>query len=266
VSELLPADGEADIAGVRLPAGKRIWPGGKSRRWPDPALWVTGEFPGAAGAWLALREVLGGTGLVPLLLSGLRGQPERPWESGELEPPAFAALDGLEAPALLRDGWDWHVPDPAEDAEETAEILAPFSRAFPGLAPAASATANAAQLGQTVTELPGPMRIGLVMASRPADTLVSIGWHGAANHHDTSAPLTAVLRSWEERFAATVMHVGFDTIDLLVERPAASRPAALALAAEHFAFCDDNIYQGVGSISEYADGLLDATWWSFWWD
>jgi hypothetical protein len=31
-------------------------------------LWVTGEFKDAGVTWLALRERLGGTGLVPLLL------------------------------------------------------------------------------------------------------------------------------------------------------------------------------------------------------
>jgi len=266
VSGFLPADGAAAVAGVRLPVGKRIGPGGKSRRSPQPALWVTGEFGDAAGAWLALRGRLGGTGLVPLLLSGLRGQPDRPWDSGELGPPAFGALAGLEAPVLLRDGWDMHVPDAEEDEEQTAALLAPFSRSFPGMAPAASVLASPARLDEAVASLTEPMRIGLVVASRPADALVSIGWQGAGNYHETAAPLTAVLRSWEERFGATVMHVGFDTVDLLVERPAPSQQAALAVAAEHFAFCMDNIYQGVGSISEYARELTGATRWSFWWD
>jgi Domain of unknown function (DUF4253) len=229
-------------------------------------LWVTGEFADAAGAWLALRERLGGTGLVPLLLSGLRGQPGRPWESGEIGPPAFGALAGLEVPAVLRDGWDMSVPDPEEDEAKTAELLAPFSRSFPGLAPAASGLASPAGLKEAVASLTEPMRIGLVVASRPADTLVSIGWQGAGNYHDTAAPLTVVLRSWEERFGATVMHVGFDTVDLLVERPAPSHQAALAVAAEHFAFCMDNICQGAGSISQYARELTGATRWSFWWD
>ena len=110
------------------------------------------------------------------------------------------------------------------------------------------------------------MRIGLAVASRPADVLAGFGWQGAANYHRTAAPLTVVLRSWEDRFGAAVMHVGFDTIDLLVERPALSRQAALAVAAEHFAFCMDNIYQGAGSISAYARQFTGAVRWSFWWD
>lgn len=110
------------------------------------------------------------------------------------------------------------------------------------------------------------MRIGLAVASRPADALAGIGGQGAANYHRTAAPLTVVLRSWEDRFGAAVMHAGFDTIDLLVERPALSRQAALAVAAEHFAFCMDSTCQGAGSISAYARQLTGAVRWSSWRD
>ena len=105
-----------------------------------------------------------------------------------------------------------------------------------------------------------------IPSTRQFLTMVSIGWQGAGNYHDTAAPLTVVLRSWEERFEATVMHVGFDTVDLLVERPPPCQQAALAVAAEHFAFCLDNICQEAGSISQYARELTGATRWSFWWD
>lgn len=73
------------------------------------------------------------------------------------------------------------------------------------------------------------------------------------------------MREGDTRGRATVMHVGFDRLGLLVERPPQSQEAALAVAAEHFAVCPDNIYQGVGSMSEYAE-VTTATWWSFWWD
>jgi hypothetical protein len=32
------------------------------------------------------------------------------------------------------------------------------------------------------------------------------------------------------------------------------------------AFCPDNIWQGVGTVSEYGESLVDATLWPFWWD
>jgi hypothetical protein len=42
--------------------------------------------------------------------------------------------------------------------------------------------------------------------------------------------------------------------------------SATAIAAEHYAFCPDNVDQGVGSIGEYAESLVDADLWPFWWD
>src|SRR5215468_3605106 len=45
-------------------------------------------------------------------------------------------------------------------------------------------------------------RIGLVAADRPADVLAVIGWGGLDNRAESLLPLTAVLRSWEDRFGA----------------------------------------------------------------
>jgi Domain of unknown function (DUF4253) len=239
---------------------------------PEPApasasaLWVTGAFDQAASTWLALRERLRGTGLVPLLLSDLPGQPGRPWASGELRPSGLGGLAGLDVRAVLRDLWDVSVPGPAENEADTVELLVPYSRSFPGLAPATTGQAGADELEAAVLGANGPLRIGLALATRPADALVSVGWTGAANHDVTASLLAVVLRSWEERFGATLMHLGFDTMDLLVERPAQSSAAAFAVAAEHFAFCVDKVRQGAGSIREYAEDLAGATRWSFWWD
>jgi len=48
-------------------------------------------------------------------------------------------------------------------------------------------------------------RIGLVAAERPADVPLVIGWEGPVNWGDFLLPLTAVLRSWEDRFGARVI-------------------------------------------------------------
>jgi Domain of unknown function (DUF4253) len=266
VSGSLPPDGAADIVGVPLPAGRRISGGTESGRPAEPALWVTAAFEQAASTWLALRERLRGTDLVPLLLSDLPGQPGRPWTSGELRPAELDAVAGLDIRAVLRDLWDRSVPGPEQDEADTVELLVPYSRSFPGLAPPTTEQAGAGELEAAVLAANGPLRIGLALATGPADALVSIGWTGAANHDVTAGLLAVVLRSWQERFGATLMHLGFDTMDLLVERPALSSAAAFAVAAEHFAFCMDNVRQGAGSIREYAEDLLGATRWSFWWD
>jgi hypothetical protein len=78
--------------------------------------------------------------------------------------------------------------------------------------------------------------------------------------------LASLLRSWEDRFGAYVIAIGFDTLDLAVLRPARTPEQARAIAAEHFASCPDNIYQGSGTLEAYAQELVDAPRWSFWWD
>jgi hypothetical protein len=51
-----------------------------------------------------------------------------------------------------------------------------------------------------------------------------------------------------------------------VAAPPATFEHALNVAAEHHAFCPDNVWQGSGSLEEYAKGLVGAERWSFWWD
>jgi hypothetical protein len=41
---------------------------------------------------------------------------------------------------------------------------------------------------------------------------------------------------------------------------------ALAVAAEHYAFCPDNVGQGRGTLEKYAPLLVGRTTWDFWWD
>jgi len=50
--------------------------------------------------------------------------------------------------------------------------------------------------------------------------------------------------------------------------PPATTVEALAVAAEHFAFCPDNVWQGVSpfTLAGYAERLIDAAMWTFWWD
>jgi hypothetical protein len=68
------------------------------------------------------------------------------------------------------------------------------------------------------------------------------------------------------RFDAYVVGMGTDTLVLAVGRPPRDLASATAIAAEHYAFCPDNIQQGVGTIREYAESLVDETLWPFWWD
>jgi hypothetical protein len=55
-------------------------------------------------------------------------------------------------------------------------------------------------------------------------------------------------------------------IRLLVERPPRTTEAAQAIAAEHFAFCDECAGQGLRDIPKITASLVNAPTWTFWWD
>ncbi|CAM5313470.1 hypothetical protein SCALM49S_00525 [Streptomyces californicus] len=114
----------------------------------------------------------------------------------------------------------------------------------------------------------GGTRMALVPARRSADIPAAIGWTGAVNHENDVARLCAVLRSWEDRYDARVVVLGFDTMIVSVGRPPATMEEARALAAEHYAFCPDNIDQSPPyDLDAYAEkAVLDQDAWSFWWD
>ena len=72
----VPADGELRIGSIRLPAGRRIRAGHGSG---GPVAWATTEpVPDAGRVWAALSEAHAQSGLVPVLLAGTGGDPERP--------------------------------------------------------------------------------------------------------------------------------------------------------------------------------------------
>jgi hypothetical protein len=75
-------------------------------------------------------------------------------------------------------------------------------------------------------------RIGLVSAGRPADVLPLIGWGGLAGRGESLLPLTAVLRSWEDRFGARLIDVGYAGLRLLAERPPRTDPAPFRVSAD----------------------------------
>ena len=78
--------------------------------------------------------------------------------------------------------------------------------------------------------------------------------------------LSAVLRSWEDRFGAVLVRMGRATLELAVAAPPWERSECLAIAAEHYAFCDDTYRGNPGTLRDYANLLRGSTRWSFWWD
>jgi Domain of unknown function (DUF4253) len=75
------------------------------------------------------------------------------------------------------------------------------------------------------------------------------------------------VRSWEDRFGARLLEVGFAEIRLLVQRPPRSLGTAQRVAAEHWAFADESDDIGSAGVGDIAAALLtQPALWQFWWD
>ena len=260
----LPEEGELQLGSITLPAGKRVYAGWQP---PMPVAWITaGAVPEPGRVWAALSAAREQTGLVPFLLGGLYGEPRRPWDTGEFEPPSDPSeSDQIDAAEVLADRWDGEMDsdEEPEEAEEWAEIIAPFGSQFPGLAPPEHTTLSPDRLDAVLGALP-TARIGLVPASRPADVLPLIGW--TASDQSDALPIAAVVRSWEDRFGARLLRVGFAEFSLLVDRPPRDFEHAQRIAAEHLAFCDECAGKGLADIASITSSLMESPIWTFWWD
>ena len=270
----VPADGDVQIDAIRLPIGRRIH---GNDGLGEPVAWATADpVPGAGRVWAALSEAHARLGLVPVLLSGIGGDPERPWDTQEFrDPDDLTGLDHLDAAELLREDWlrrTTEYDDYDEEDEEyadddfarwIAEEVAPFSRRqFPGLAQAEDRQLSADQLDRVLSGL-GPARLGLVPAGRPADALPVLGWNDALV---TALPFAAVLRSWEDRFGARLLRAGHAEFSVLAQRPPRTLESAQHLAAEHWAFCDEFGGNGLHDIRGITQSLMNSPVWTFWWD
>ena len=257
LGSLPPATG-ATVAGVALPSGMLIAPepaGGS--RGPRDVLWVsTSPVANVTNLWKKLVRLHATTGLWPIVVDPRFGIDRMP--EVLMDVPRSTGADPF---ALLR-RW-WHETVGTADDEFDDEACAPFGRAFPGLAPR-SGGERPSSIEPFVSGLEG--HLALVAVDRPARTLDAIGWMGPANYDMNPVEQTAILDTWEDRFDAYLVGLGFDTIILAVARPPTDIGLATRIASEHMAFCSDNIYQGVGSIGEYAPLLVRAHRWDFWWD
>jgi Domain of unknown function (DUF4253) len=241
-----------------------------------PVLWLS-DAPATLDLWARAYAERERSGLWPLLLAALpSGREFRPWGSGEL------SLDQVTPPGchdparLLAAWWEQYTGyDPDTDAldspAERQAVTAPFGERWPGLAPAGPLAACdpgsvARRCAAEMLSWKQELRLGLVAAGRGADALAGAGWQGPLNYTGDTGQIAAVVRSWEDRFGATVVGAGFAELYLGIAAPLASQDEALAVAAEHFAFCPDNIWQGPGTLERYAAQLVGVTSWDFWWD
>ncbi|MER7998115.1 DUF4253 domain-containing protein [Streptomyces sp. NPDC095613] len=239
-------------------------------------LWLS-DGPATVELWTRMHAEHTRSGLWPLLLDSLDPNDGefRPWASGEVFPEQMSSLTSHGSAGLLARWWDTYTAvdeDDMLDADRRRAVTAPFGQTWPGLAPSRETATNPDQLAaesvQAFLADRPQTRLGLVAAASGAEALTAAGWAGPCNYDNDTAKFSAVVRGWEHRFGARVVAVGFSTLRLSVAAPPANVHEALLVAAEHFAFCPDNIWQGNRpyTLAAYAELITGAHHWDFWWD
>ncbi|MEV4877368.1 DUF4253 domain-containing protein [Streptomyces cyaneofuscatus] len=268
-----PLPNLAPSSGLDLPPGSLV-DATLDGPWHEPLLWYA-DGPAAPRDWTALRAAGRRLGLLPVLVNGgSRGQWPEEWD---LCPDTTTYPGDHDADEVLAGYWTDYADDEVGEAGQAGDGTERSAGSWPGLAPAPEEAGEdpdeaAAGLAGVITADPdswlGGARMALVPARRSADIPAAIGWSGPVNHENDVARLCAVLRSWEDRYDARVVVLGFDTMIVSVGRPPTTPEEARALAAEHYAFCPDNIDQSPPyDLDVYAEKhLLDQEVWSFWWD
>ncbi|MFB6941637.1 DUF4253 domain-containing protein [Streptomyces sp. NPDC060286] len=250
-------------SGVQLPPGALV-DATIDGPWHEPLLWYA-DAPASPGTWAAMRAAGRPVGLLPVLIDG--GRRDQWPETWDLMPDSASYPGDHDAEEVLGEYWADCAPDELDAAADEWPGLAP--------SPAADGPDNPDDLAAAIAdECTGPdgwypgTRAALVPARRSADIPAAIGWSGPVNYEDDVARLCAVLRSWEDRFGIRIVVIGFDTLTVSVGRPPTTLAEARALAAEHFAFCPDNINQSPPyDLDVYAEKMvLKQETWSFWWD
>jgi hypothetical protein len=236
-SGAIPRARGAEVAGVRLPAGRR-YPRGL------PAAYWASDEPVANVVELA-SELASGfpeTGLWPLLWRWYEDPDAYLGGHGDLD-----AVDRLGVEDVMRRSWShWSWPAGSTD---------PFTE-FPRLAPPRTEKPIAPDPFQTADEAGAEeARLLLVPCNRPADAITMLGGVGA----EVEGPvISAVLRSWEERFSATAYEVAPGIVKLAVAAPPTTEEHALLVAAEHMAFCPPDDGGTPGALRNVARGLLTS--------
>ncbi|GAA5042949.1 hypothetical protein HNP84_002069 [Thermocatellispora tengchongensis] len=248
---------------LRLPPGGVVWPDpgyAPHLTYDRPAFWMSDE-PVSAALWAELRARHPESGLWPVLLE----ETMQPWSAGQIAPDTPDEVSNYNPALFMAEVWDDWIEQCREDQLEELE---PFGRHCPGLAEPGVLMADPGYVADWYAGLLAERRLplGLAAVDRGADALAVMGWQGALHHNEWTAPLAAVVRSWEDRFGARVVGIGFNTLELSVAAPPVTPEHALHVAAEHWAFCPDSIIQGPGTLIGYAEQIMGRNAWSFWWD
>lgn len=110
-----------------------------------------------------------------------------------------------------------------------------------------------------------PIFLAEIPTSNPWEALAWIPF-GGWNECPMPEECIAVLQYWYETYGVVPACIGHDTLELYVPHPVTDAEKAITLAKEQYAFCNDIVDQGMGSIGVLAQELQHSTVWFFWWD
>jgi Domain of unknown function (DUF4253) len=196
-----------------------------------PMCWVT-EAPVSVGLWSQLRAEHHRSGLWPLLV--FRGGEGFGWYAED-----ESSLARLDPVTLMSEWWAGAVRLTKFDRRVLGIAK---QEAWPGLAPPGTPRIDPDLLADETAETKAarePARIALIPTTRSADSVGLVGWSATDSDRYSPGALSAVLRTWEERFSARVIGIGPGTLWVSVAAPPTTIEHAAHVAAEHFSFCPE---------------------------
>ncbi len=148
--------------------------------------------------------------------------------------------------------------------QEWAELNLPVRGSFAEFSVVADAI-DAASIDVVRNAPYKKLYIGLVPTSDPTEVPAYLDC-GAWNAFPEAEVHIGLMRRWRDRYGARLIGHSNDTLTFHVLRPPLSQNEALALAEEHYAYCNDIVDQGYGTLDALAGALIGSETWQFWWD
>ncbi|WTW99176.1 DUF4253 domain-containing protein [Streptomycetaceae bacterium NBC_01309] len=186
--------------------------------------------------------------------------------------PAHSGADGMppDGRALL-DGWAREavrfLPAPASDSD-AASAGPDVPRVLRRLTEHVADEVDLDHVGGLHVSALGQERTVLCLVQAPSgsDVPTLLNWLGACNYDITGPEHSAVLRHFDLRYGAELVTLETAVMEVLVTRRPRTPETVATAAVEQYAYCNDIVHQGVGTIEELINGQLRSGTWYFWWD
>ena len=106
--------------------------------------------------------------------------------------------------------------------------------------------------------------LALIPTSEPWEVFAWLPF-GGWNECPMPEEILWIAKYWYERYGVIPAVMTHDVLEFSAH-PIKDKNAALGVALEQYAFCQDIVDQGIGTIGRLAGGLMQSSVWYFWWD